>query len=174
MVTWEDATGNGGASEGGEGRGGRWRGRRQEQQSLTTTMTNSLPLLHLQLKKYQSTIHGGRLWPQDDATGNGGASERGEGRGGRGQGGWRAQQQPSHQQNRSGDTAMSRQQPTLNKNNQLRMVGRLDVVCNRGVKRRQWKREKTTRGRRSATKPIPSTKLVGWHNNNNENEMINT
>ncbi len=26
MVTWENATGNGGASNGGEGRGGRWGG----------------------------------------------------------------------------------------------------------------------------------------------------
>ncbi len=52
MVTREDAAGNGGASKGGEGRGGRWQGGGgQEQQSPTTTMTKSSPLLHLQLKK---------------------------------------------------------------------------------------------------------------------------
>jgi hypothetical protein len=52
MVTWEDASGNGGASKGGEGRRRKcWRGLGREQQSPTTMMTKSLPLLHLQLKK---------------------------------------------------------------------------------------------------------------------------
>jgi hypothetical protein len=38
--------------------------------------------------------------------------------------------------------------------------------------RRQWEREKTTGGRRSGTKPIPLTKLVGRHNDKDKNEMI--
>ncbi len=61
---------------------------------------------------------------------------------------------------------MSRRRPALKNNKQLTMVGRLDTVCNRGVGKEAMGEEEDT--------PIPSTKPVRRHNNNDENKMKNT
>ncbi len=67
---------------------------------------------------------------------------------------------------------MSQQRPALKNNNQLTMVAGRMRCATEGSERRQWERKKTTGGRRSTTKPIPLTKPVGRHDDDNKNEMI--
>jgi hypothetical protein len=52
------------------------------------------------------------------------------------------------------------------------MVGRLDVVCNRGVGKEAMGEEDDNGGRRSTKEPIPLTKPVMRHDDNDKNEMI--
>jgi hypothetical protein len=124
------------------------------------------------IKEIAINQDGGRLWSREEATGNGEQVREvrvEEEEGGRGD-----ERNKAHLI----DTTIGETRQWADNSPPLKITinwwwwASWTQCATEGLERRQWWREKTTRERRSMTKPIPSTKPVGRHDNDNKNEMI--